>query len=133
MSLSPDDVLRELVEISSRLDALPDGHPEAEALIGRRAELRAMAAERLAGASSPETLRMELKHLHRRLAALDGERVRVPKWQQQVGGKLTDPEAAGREINRRIDAANAAERRSLELRISQIRSILDDERQPRSQ
>ena len=72
------------------------------------------------------TLRRELGHAQARLDELDREPVQIPNWQKQMGGRLTDPAAAGAEINRRLNEFNATERESLEQRIDEIQRILDE-------
>ena len=124
MTLSADAVLRKLQEIAARLD---EAHgSDRDDLLAEREELRALARANRLRLSHPDVLRRELAHAQARLDALDREAVQIPKWQKQMGVILTDPAAAGAEINRKLNEFNAPERDGLEQRIYEIRRILDD-------
>lgn len=123
MTGSPGDLFAELQEITAQLEVLPVGDPQRLGLEQRREELRA-AARSLLLSHDPAALRAELQHLERRKAALETEKVQIPKWQQHTGGKLTDPEAAGSRINERLDEANAHDVVSIERRIDEIEEAL---------
>lgn len=120
---TPEEILSELLEITADLDAMGDEDPARDALTQRRLELREKARRSRLALSNPAALQNELGHLRRRLKVLDRERVQIPMWQKQIGGRLTDPEAAGAGINKRLDEANATERQSLEARIDAIETM----------
>lgn len=128
MAESPDDVLEELRSVADALAGASGA--EREALEARRTDLRRRARLAHLALTGPAALAAELGHLRRRLAALDGERLQVPAWQARLGRRLTDPEAAGREINRRLDEATAPERASIEERIAEIEEILGEGDEP---
>lgn len=117
----PDPILTELLEISRLIADAAGG--ERERLEERREQLRAEARRADLSRASPEALQADLERLHRRLGELESERVQIPRW-QRYAGTFSDPEAAGRNINRRIDEANAPERDSLERRIAYIEEEL---------
>ena len=124
MTLSPDAVLQKLREIAAQLDEARGA--DRDDLLRQRDELRSVARTNHLLLSDSDTLRRELAHAQARLDELDREPVQIPNWQKQMGGRLTDPAAAGVEINRRLNKFNATERESLEQRIDEIRRILDE-------
>ena len=124
MTLSPDAVLQKLREIAARLDEARGANRDD--LLRQRDELRSLARTNHLLLSDPDTLRRELAHAQARLDELDREPVQIPNWQKHTGGRLSDPAAAGVQINRRLNEFNATERESLEQRIDEIQQILDD-------
>jgi len=130
MNRFPDDTLRELQQITDELATAADDDPRRQDLLERREELRRLARAGHLAMADPAGLERELNHLRKRLATLERERVQIPKWQKQAGGYLTDPEAAGREINRKLDQINAPERATLEQRIAEIESTLGGDSRP---
>jgi hypothetical protein len=126
MPLTPDDVLRELLDITQRIDTSAPDDPNRVRLEARRTELRTAAREASLSARNPEYVRGELAHLRRRLAALDGETVKTPSWQKHLPARINDPDAPARLINRRIDELNAPEREELEARIAELEAQLGE-------
>jgi hypothetical protein len=124
--MTPDDVLEELLAIARRLDTMGPADPERLELEARRSELRSAAQKAALSARDPEYLKSELRHLRRRLAALDAETVKTPSWQTHLPVRLNDPDAPARLINRQIDELNAPERGELESRISELESRLEE-------
>jgi hypothetical protein len=130
MSRFPDETLRELRQITDELATATEDDPRRPDLLERREELRRLARAGHLAMTDPAGLQRELDHLRKRLSALERERVQIPKWQKQAGGYLTDPEAAGRDINRKLDKINAPERAVLEQRIAEIESALGGDSRP---
>jgi chromosome segregation ATPase len=120
-----DPLLGELLEISRQIDTATGA--ERQRLEERREELRTQARKADLSRMDPAALQAEVQRLRRRLTELDAERVQIPRW-QRYAGTFSDPEAAGRNINQKIDEANAPERASLEERIAHIEEALDDGR-----
>lgn len=127
MNLSPDQVLEELRQITTELAAVHHDDSARADLLERRDQLRDLARLTHLALAGSSALERELEHLRRRLADLDRERVQIPKWQQYTGGRLTDPEAAGRGINRKLDTLNALDRASLERRAADIEAMLGED------
>ncbi|MDX1384796.1 MAG: hypothetical protein R3190_14180 [Thermoanaerobaculia bacterium] len=119
-----DETLRELARISVALETASG--PERASLEERREHLRRRVRLAALAALGVEALENEATHIRKRLAAFEAERVGIPRWQSATGGKLTDPRAAGHEINRKLDEATAAERASLQARLGEIEDVLAD-------
>lgn len=124
MSGLADEIFAELTEVSRML--FEARGEERARLEEKRDELRERARLVHLAMSDPRTLATELAHARRRLAELEGERLQIPTWQRHVGGRLTDPAASGREINRRLDEATAPERAALESRVEVIAKLLGE-------
>lgn len=124
MNPPPRDIFEELRALSARIDDIGPDHPDRAALEQRREELRAAARRAHLAARDPQELRGELAHLRARRARLEGEKIRIPLWQERTGGLINDPAASSRRINRLLDEANAPEMVSIERRISEIEEIL---------
>ncbi len=126
MTISPDEVLHELQQITSDLAAMDDEDPARADLVERQDRLRYSARMTHLALSGPAALESELKHLRRRLADFDRERVQIPRWQKEAG-YFSDPTAAGREINRKLDEFNALDRATLERRAAEIEAMLEQD------
>ena len=133
MTAFDDEAFRELGQIAAALTELPEGDPARAALVKRRQQLRAAARRRQLAERDPRDLTSELAHLRKRRADLEAEKVQIPKWQELTGGRLTDPEAAGSLINKRLDEVNAAEVDAIESRIADLAHVLGEDRPPQDQ
>ncbi|MDJ0925619.1 MAG: hypothetical protein QNJ77_13760 [Acidimicrobiia bacterium] len=130
MDITPDEVLAELRAIGDQLDALAPDAPERDALEQRRRDLRDAAQATADASRSREHLASELKHLKKRLAAFDAEKINVPAWQIAMtsGGRLTinDPAAHASKLNAALDEATALDREAIEARIEQLERALGE-------
>ena len=124
MSSAADETLREVKRIADVLATLAADDPRREALVQRRDELRVAARDMALAGRPVAALQKELSRLRARRAALDSEKVQIPKWQKQTGGYFTDPEAAGSRINEKLDLVNKREIESIERAIQEIERVL---------
>jgi len=129
VTISPDEVLQELQQITRELAAMDENDPARADLLERRERLRQSARMTHLALSGSSALESELKHLRRRLADFDRERVQIPRWQREAG-YFSDPTAAGREINRKLDKLNALDRATLERRAAEIETMLEQDSNP---
>ena len=128
VDITPDELLDELSAITARLEELPPESPERSRLELQRDNLRETARRTADAARNLDSLRTELVHLRRRLAAFEADKVEVPDWQVALtrGGRfsLTDPVADAARINDAMDAATALDRASIEARIADLEETL---------
>ncbi len=122
MSLSIEQALAELRELSTRLESLPPDHPDRAPLEERRQALREAAQAAADLARSPVALERELDMLRERLRRIEGMRIKRSLMERRRW--VNDPSAYARGINERIASGNAEDRSAIEERISVLETRL---------
>lgn len=130
VELDPDRILRELQQIATRLEDLPQDSPERLELEQRRRGLHLSARRAADAARNQDNLRAELEHLRNRLKTFEADKVEVPGWQIAMthGGRfsLTNPVADAARINDAMDQGTALDRFSIEARIAALEKALGE-------
>lgn len=126
--MTPDEVLAELRSIRSKQADLDPASSDYRSLENRRLELASLAQTALDASHGRAALARELSNLEQRLDRLEDDKIEVPTWQQAMqarkGLSINDPAAHASQINAAHDKNAAADRASIEARISQLKSIL---------
>lgn len=123
MTVTPDEILAEMLGIRARLDSLDAASPEYRDLEQHRRQLARAAQEAADAARSPARIRAELEHLELRLAAFEDEKIDVPAWQTAMPS-INDPAAHPSVLNDKMDANNKLDRDALEERIERLQKAL---------
>ncbi len=125
MSWEIDANLAEIMSLSRRIDALPEG--ETRAALEEERDRRRERARRLTDVTRSEVnLKAELAGVEEQLATL-GE-VPIKPALNESYKLVTDPSAYRRRINRQIEDNEADRRAALEIRRSELRAALDAQR-----
>ncbi len=121
-----DELLAEIVELTSAIDASVPDSPERKRLERRRESLRDLARAASDNARSDADLRNELGTLLRRLSEID-DRPIDKGWTEKTNYRwFNDPGAYSSQINRKITEQDEDERAAVVKRIGEIEAVLSD-------
>ena len=118
-----DELLAEILSISSRLTGLEPDSAEAIQLEGRREELRDLAKRTADAGRHPDSIATQIESLEQRLARIKGMLITQGYSERRQGKVIQDPGAYSHNINKAIEADHATEVEAINDQLARLRAI----------
>ena len=118
-----DELLTEILSISTQLRSLEPDSAEAIRLDERKEELRDLAKQTADAGRHPESVATQIESLEQRLAQINGMLITQGFAERRQGKVIQDPGAYSHNINKAIEADHAAEVDSINKQLARLKAI----------